>query len=268
MRILFFGDVVGEAGRKALFAFLPDLKEKYMPEVVIVNGENAAHGFGITSKICGDFYEAGVHVITTGNHVWDNKEVRGYIETDDHLLRPLNYPPTLPGRGYVVHKLKDGRKICVANLMGNLYMESSNLAFQHIDTLLGNVPLNKSVQAFVIDMHAETTSEKMALAHFVDGRATAVFGTHTHVPTADARIFPAGLAYITDVGMCGDYHSVIGMEASTPIKRFLKIAEGDRLTPALGPGTVGAIFIESDDQTGRASRIQPIIRGPHLINVG
>jgi len=268
MRILFFGDVMGASGRQALVEFLPALKAKYCPDVIIANGENAAHGFGLTPKICEEFYAMGINVITSGNHIWDKKEIIAEMDRDEHVLRPLNYPAGTPGKGYLVYTLKDGRKILVMNAMGNLFMENTNLAFPQTRAIVDGFSLGKTVQAIFMDFHAETTSEKMAFGYFLDGRVTAVVGTHTHVPTSDFRILPQGTAYITDVGMCGDHDSVIGMHKDVPIQRFLRLVNTDRLAPAEGKGTLCGVFVESDDQTGKAIMIKQIVVGPHLHNVG
>ena len=210
-RLLFVGDVVGRSGRDALEAHLPDLIAAHTPELVVVNGENSAHGFGISPAICARMFELGVDVITTGNHVWDQREIIPYIDADHRVLRPLNYTGGTPGRGASVIKARDGRSVLVVNVMCRLFMELLDDPFAALDEVLRSHVLGSSVDAILIDVHGEATSEKMALGHVCDGRASLVVGTHTHVPTADAQLLPGGTAYQSDAGMCGDYDSVIGM---------------------------------------------------------
>lgn len=264
MKILFCGDIVGRSGRDILLAKLPYLKQELSLDVIIVNGENAAHGFGITKTICQEFFKAGIHVITTGNHVWDQKEVLSYIDQEPRLLRPLNYPTTAPGRGYILHTDNQGRKILVINAMGRLFMDPLDDPFPAIDSLLKAHPLGGTVQAIMVDFHGEASSEKMAMGHFCDGRASLVIGTHSHIPTADTQILPKGTAYQTDAGMCGDYNSVIGMDKQVPLHKFTRKTPTDRMTPALGPGTLCALYVETDDKTGLAQRAEPIRLGGRL----
>jgi len=257
MRLMLCGDVVGRAGREAVCEHLPRLREALRLDLAIVNGENAAHGFGITDKICAEFYDAGVDVITTGNHVWDRREIIPYIEGDPRLLRPINFPPGTPGRGYGIVRLADGREVLVANAMARLFMDAIDDPFAAMDRLLAEHPLGR-VAASVIDFHGEATSEKMSMGHFCDGRASVVVGTHSHVPTADHRILEHGTAYMTDVGMCGDYDSVIGMKKQGSVQRFVRKMPGDRLEAADGPATLCAVVVETDDATGLARRIAPL----------
>jgi len=264
VRILCFGDVVGRSGRDAVLGALPRLRAELELDFVLLNGENAAAGFGITDKICKSFYQSGVDVITTGNHVWDQRELIGTIDADPRILRPHNFPPGTPGRGAGVYAAADGRKVLVVNVMGRLFMDPLDDPFAAVERELDRYPLRGAVAASIVDMHAEATSEKMAMGHFCDGRASAVVGTHSHVPTADGQILSKGTAYLTDIGMCGDYDSVIGMKKTQPILRFTRKLPTDRLEPADGEATVCAVFIETDDATGLARRIAPLRMGGRL----
>jgi len=264
MRLLFCGDIVGRSGRDVIVERLPELRRQLAVEFVIANGENAAAGFGITRKICDDLFAAGVDCITGGNHSWDQKEAVGFIDAEPRLLRPNNYPPGTPGRGAASYQTSRGRKIAVINLMGRLFMDPLDDPFQQIETLLGQHRLGGTCDALVLDFHAEATSEKMAMSHVVDGRASLCIGTHTHVPTSDHMILPKGTAYQSDAGMCGDYDSVIGMDKSTPISRFTRKLPTERLAPAMGPGTLCAVFVETDEKTGLATRVEPVRLGGRL----
>ncbi|MEK9678944.1 MAG: TIGR00282 family metallophosphoesterase, partial [Rhodospirillaceae bacterium] len=212
MKLVYFGDVVGKAGRTVLLEVLPGLIDRLSPDFVMVNGENAAHGFGITGSICEKFFDAGVDVITTGNHAWDQKEIIEYIRTEPRLLRPLNYPENTPGHGSGVFEARDGSKVLVAQVMGRLFMDPLDDPFAAVGKALKGTVLGDDIDCIVVDIHAEATSEKMSMGHYLDGRSSMVVGTHSHVPTADAQILPGGTAYQTDLGMCGDYNSVIGMK--------------------------------------------------------
>lgn len=264
MRLLYLGDVVGRSGRDAVTAALPELRRRLELDFVVVNGENAAHGFGITAKICEDFYAAGADVVTTGNHAWDQREIIGYIDSDPRLLRPLNYPRGTPGRGAHVYGASRGRKVLVAQVMGRLFMDPLDDPFAAIEAELVRHRLGAGLHAAIVDIHAEATSEKMAMGHTCDGRASLVVGSHSHVPTADLQILPAGTAYQTDAGMCGDYDSVIGMKKETAISRFVRKIPGERLAPADGEATVCGIFVETDDATGLARRAAPLRLGGRL----
>jgi 2',3'-cyclic-nucleotide 2'-phosphodiesterase len=244
-------------------AHLPRLRRELALDFVIANGENAAHGFGITDTICAELYGAGVDVITTGNHVWDRREIIGYIGGDPHLLRPINFPPGTPGRGHAVLALPDGRKLLVINAMARLFMDAIDDPFTGVDRLLAEHPLG-AVDAVLVDFHGEATSEKMSMGHFCDGRVSAVIGTHSHVPTADCQILPGGTAYMTDAGMCGDYDSVIGMQKGSAVARFVRKMPGERLQVAEGEGTLCAAFVETDDATGLARRVAPLRLGGRL----
>ena len=268
MRLLFLGDVVGRPGRDAIAAHLPGLRRDLKLDFVVINGENAAGGFGITQKICEEFYALGADVVTTGNHAWDQRETLSYINTDPRLLRPVNYPPGAPGKGGHVYTTQSGRKVLVVNVMGRLFMDPLDDPFQAVSRELARNVLGGGVQAVIVDMHAEATSEKMAMGHFCDGRASLVVGTHTHIPTADAQILPGGTAFQGDAGMCGDYLSVIGMDKTEPMRRFVTGMTKDRFTPAMGAVTVSGVYIETDDATGRATRIEMVRQGGRLEQSG
>ena len=258
MRILFIGDIMGRSGREALAAHLPTLKEKLAPDVVIVNGENAAHGKGITGKICKGFYDLGVDCITTGNHIWDQREIIPYIDRDKKLLRPVNFPQDTPGQGAYEHQLTDGRSILIVNAMGRLFMDPLDDPFAVVNKLLQTRTVTNSNKTIFIDFHAETTSEKMSFGHHFDGRVAAVIGTHTHVPTADARILSGGTAYMSDAGMSGDYDSVIGVRKEIAVHKFVKKMPGEKFIPASGPGMLCGAFVVTDDATGLARSIEPV----------
>jgi metallophosphoesterase (TIGR00282 family) len=264
MRILFLGDVVGRTGRDTLIAELPGLRRRLNLDFVVVNGENASHGFGLAPAMADAFFAAGADVITLGNHAWDRKELLGYIETQPRLIRPLNFPPGTPGHGSVVVDLPDGRRVLVLQVMGRLFMEPNDDPFRLTAELLGKHRLGVTIDAIVADFHGEATSEKMAYGHSFDGRVSLVVGTHTHVPTADLQILPSGTAYQTDAGMCGDYDSVIGMDKGTAAARFWRRVPGERLAPSEGIATLCGVFIETDAKTGLAARAEPVRLGGRL----
>ncbi len=264
MRILFIGDVFGRSGREALEKYLPIVKAKLKPDVVIVNGENAASGAGITDKICKQFYEFGVDCITTGNHVWDQREIMSYIDRDKRLLRPLNFPDGTPGKGIYRYELEDGRSITILNAMARLFMESLDDPFRKTKDMLDKEKLGKTSTAIFIDFHGETTSEKLSYANYFDGQVSAIIGTHTHVPTADAHILSNGTAYMTDAGMTGDYNSVIGVQKHIAMNRFITKMPGEKMKPADGPGMMSGCFIITSDKTGKAERIEPVRQGAVL----
>ncbi len=268
MRLLFCGDIVGRSGREAVTGRLPRLREELALDFVIANGENAAGGFGITGKICDQLFAAGVDAISGGNHSWDQREALAVIGREPRLLRPHNYPAGTPGRGATVFEVPGGRKVLVLNVMGRLYMDPLDDPFACVERELAKHRLGVTVQAIVVDMHAEATSEKMAMGHFVDGRASLCVGTHTHVPTADAMILPGGTAYQTDAGMCGDYDSVIGMDKAVPLARFTRKLPTERLSAASGEGTLSAVYVEIDDKTGLATKIAPLRAGGRLTPTG
>lgn len=264
MRILFVGDIVGRPGREVLARELPGLRKTLKVDFVVVNGENAAHGAGITEKICAEILEAGADVVTGGNHSWDQREALSFIERQPRLLRPHNFPAGAPGRGVAVFEAPRGRKVLVMNLMGRLFMDPLDDPFTMVDRELSRHRLGHTVHAAILDFHAEATSEKMAMAHYVDGRVSLCIGTHTHVPTADTMVLNAGTAYQSDAGMTGDYDSVIGMEKTVPIARFVKKLPTERLTPATGEGTLCGLFVETDERTGLATAAEPVRVGGRL----
>ena len=264
MNILICGDVVGKAGRRVVCDALPNLRRELDLDFIVVNGENAAGGFGITPKICDQFFDVGTDVITTGNHAWDQKDIIPHFEKEKRLLRPHNYPEGTPGTGVAVFPDHQGRKILMLHFMGLLFMPSLDDPFAGVEMALLNRHLGSDISAIILDFHGEATSEKLAIAHMLDGRVSAVVGTHTHVPTADAQVLPGGTGYISDIGMCGDYDSVIGMKKEASIERFRKKLPGPRLEAALGEATLCAVFIEIDDETGLARRIEPLRLGGRL----
>lgn len=266
MRFAFFGDVIGRSGRDGLAEHLPGLRRRLGLEFVIVNAENAAAGFGITESTARELFDAGADCLTLGNHAWDQKEALTYIVREPRLIRPLNYPllADAPGRGAQLFETDSGKRILVVNLLGRVHMDSLDDPFAAVDRELEACPLGAVADAVVVDMHAEATSEKMAMGHFCDGRASLVVGTHTHVPTADAQVLPGGTAYQTDAGGCCDYDSVIGNEKEEPLRRFTTRISGGRYKPASGPATVCGVFVETHPGTGLARRIEPIRIGGRL----
>lgn len=261
MRFLFLGDVVGRAGRRAVLDVLPGLRSRYRLDFVVINGENAAGGFGITESIFQSLLDAGADVVTTGNHVWDQREALVYIERQDRLLRPLNFPDGTPGRGVGLFKAQNGADVLVVNAMGQIFMNNLDCPFKALDRELSACPLKAGADAIIVDFHAEATSEKQAFGCFLDGRATAVIGTHTHTPTADDRVLPGGTAFMTDVGMCGDYDSVIGMDPEEPVNRFVTKVPRGRFEPAVGDATVSGFAFETDDKTGLVTRTNALRLG-------
>jgi metallophosphoesterase (TIGR00282 family) len=264
VNILFCGDVVGRPGREAVKRHIPALRRQYALDLVVVNAENAAAGRGLTERLCGEFYDCGVDVLTTGNHVWDQRELIPYIDRDPRVLRPANFPKGTPGAGWRRHSIGD-QFVLVINLMGRLFMEALDDPFTRLEELLGEFRLGIDVAAILVDFHAEASSEKMALGHFADGRVSALFGTHCHVPTADNQIFPGGTAYQTDAGMCGDYDSVIGMQKAPAVSRFVTKMPGERPQVAEGEATLCGILLETDDTNGLARAVEPVRIGGRLV---
>ena len=258
MKIIYCGDVVGRAGREAVLNNLPELRETYKPDVIVVNVENAAHGFGVSPGICRDFLEKGVDALVTGNHVWQQRDIIPFLNDCKKIVRPLNYPEGLPGRGAVEIELANGKKILVAQVLGRLFMEAADCPAHAADKVLKNYTLGKNINAIFVDIHAEATAEKIEIGHYLDGRVSAVIGSHTHIPTSDFCIRDGGTAYQTDVGMCGDYNSVIGFDKTEPVNRLLRKYTGGRLTPAKGAGTLFGVVIDIDDKTGKALNIEQI----------
>lgn len=259
MKIIFIGDIVGKGARETFIKKIPDIKNKYYPDIIIANAENAAAGYGLTKKIAIELLEAGVDVITLGNHAWDQKEMLSYIEECPKIVRALNYPSGVPGRGHCEFQLNDGRKIIIMQVMLRLFMGLSlDDPFNTTKNFLQKEKLGATCNAILIDMHGETTSEKNAFGHFFDGKVSAILGTHTHIPTADAKVLDGGTAYQTDVGMTGNYNSVIGMDKVNPIHGFVKgyRAEG-RFSPAEGKTTISGAYIETNDKTGLSLKIEP-----------
>ncbi|HXL49028.1 MAG TPA: TIGR00282 family metallophosphoesterase [Xanthobacteraceae bacterium] len=264
MRILFIGDIVGRSGRAILLERLGTLVREWKLDFVALNGENAAGGFGITEAIYQDFVDAGADVITGGNHSWDQKEALVFIERAPRLLRPINYPAGTPGRGVALIEAKNGARVLVVNAMGRIFMDPLDDPFAAVERELTACPLKQAADAIIVDIHGEATSEKQAMGHFCDGRTSLVVGTHTHVPTADQQILPRGTAFISDVGMTGDYDSVIGMDKEEPLTRFLRRISGARFEPAQGRATLCALAVETDDATGLARRIAAVRLGGRL----
>ena len=266
MKILVLGDVMGVSGRKALNKKLPQIINNKEIDFVIVNGENSADdGRGITQEIAKEFFKIGVDVITSGNHIWDKQETTSYIDKENRLLRPANLVEGSPGRGYEIYFSKNKKyKIGVINLMGNVFMRKTEDVFQEAQKIKKKMILKKNIDFLVVDFHGEITSEKMATGYFFDGEATCVVGTHTHVPTADTRILEKGTAYQTDIGMCGDYNSVIGMNKENSIKKFLKDKDAIKHYPAEGEGTLSGIIVETDTKTGLAKNVIRMIDGGSL----
>ena len=267
MNILLLGDIMGPSGRKAIIEKLPGIIKKKNLDFVILNGENAAdEGVGITKKNFEEFLKAGADVITTGNHVWDEKETMEFISSEKRLLRPQNLIKGSPGNGFGIFESKNKKKVAVINLMGNVYMKKSENVFDEAKKFIQNIQLKKDADFIVVDMHGEITSEKMAMGYLFDGKATMVVGTHTHVPTSDYRIMEKGTAYQTDVGMCGDYNSVIGMNRDNSLKNFFKDPDAKKHYPALGEATISGLMVVANDKTGLASKVEPIILGKNLEN--
>lgn len=267
MRILICGDVVGRSGRRAVCDALPGLRRSLDLDFIVVNGENAAGGFGITAKICDQLIAAGADVVTTGNHAWDQKDIVPHFDKEKRLLRPHNYPEGTPGSGVGVYKAQDGRKVAVLHFMGLLFMPPLDDPFASATRAMLNRamgPKETDLAAILVDFHAEATSEKMAFGHMLDGRVSAVVGTHSHVPTADHQILAGGTGYMSDLGMCGDYDSVIGMKKDLSLQRFRSKLPGPRLEAADGEATLCAVLIVTNDETGLAQSIEPVRLGGRL----
>jgi metallophosphoesterase (TIGR00282 family) len=264
LRILFVGDVVGRSGRSAVSDHLPGLIRDWALDLVIVNGENAAGGFGITEAIYQELVDAGADAVTLGNHSWDQREALVFIERAPRLVRPANYPAGTPGRGAALIEAKNGARALVVNVLGRVFMTPFDDPFAALGRELGACPLREAADAVVVDVHCEASSEKQGLGYFCDGRASLVVGTHTHVPTADHQILPGGTAYMTDAGMTGDYDSIIGMQKDEPLRRFQSGIPSARFEPASGEATLSGVAVETDDATGLAVKVAPVRIGGRL----
>lgn len=267
MRLLFLGDVMGRAGRAAIADRLAGLKTRLRVDFCVVNGENASGGMGLTGGHAQLLLDAGADVVTLGDHAFDQKDMLGFIQKEPRIIRPLNFAKDAPGRGIGVFEASRGRKVMVAQVLGNVFMRRAfDDPFSALEVALRAHPMGAmaGVQAVLIDFHAEATSEKMAAGQFSDGRASLVVGTHTHVPTADAQVLPGGTGYLTDAGMCGDYDSIIGMDKAEPMRRFVTGMTRDRFTPAEGEVTLSGVLVQTDDRTGLATAIWPIREGGRL----
>ncbi len=265
MHILFIGDIVGKSGRQALSKHLQKLRKMLTLDVVIANGENATAGFGLSGSKAEELFEIGVDIITLGNHAWDQQDMLSYIERDDRILRPLNYPNThkIPGRGAYLYTIGTYR-VLVITVLGQIFMNSLNDPFSAVDEQLELCQLGFDADAILVECHGEASSEKMSMGHFCDGKVSFVVGTHTHIPTADAQILDGGTAYLTDAGMTGDYNSVIGMRKDEPVQRFSTRLPSKRLQPALGEGSLCGFYVETDSKTGLAKTCSPVRIGGRL----
>ncbi|MFC0812469.1 YmdB family metallophosphoesterase [Paracoccus panacisoli] len=265
MRILFLGDVMGRAGRRAIAERLEPLKARLKADFTIVNGENASGGMGLTAPHAKLLLEAGADVVTLGDHAFDQKDMMAFIDSEPRILRPLNFAREAPGRGARVYADRRGRKVLVTQALGQVFMKRPfDDPFSAVDAVLRTHVLGGGVQAAVVDFHAEATSEKMAMGHWCDGRASLVVGTHTHVPTADTAVLGRGTAYQSDAGMCGDYDSIIGMQKDEPMRRFLTGMSQGRFVPAEGEATLSGVLVVTDDRTGLAQSVEPVREGGRL----
>lgn len=269
MKILYLGDVVGRAGRKAISELLPALRADWKLDFVVVNGENATAGMGLSGAHAKVLLDAGADVITLGDHAFDQKDMMTFINQEQRVIRPINFSKAAPGTGARVFQATNGRKVLVAQVLGQVFMKRAfDDPFSALDSVLKQYPMGGQVQASIVDIHCEATSEKMAIGHYCDGRASLVVGTHTHVPTGDAMILKGGTAYLTDAGMCGDYNSVIGMEKDEPLRRFITGMPKERFTPATEEATLSGVYVETDDRTGKAIRIEMVRQGGRLQQTG
>jgi metallophosphoesterase (TIGR00282 family) len=264
MRILFIGDILGRSGRAIIHERLPGLVKDWKLDLVVINGENAAGGFGITEVIYNELIEAGADAVTLGNHAWDQREALVFIERAPRLVRPANYPKGTPGRGAALVETKNGKHALVINAMGRVFMDAMDDPFAAVEREISACPLRSGADAIIVDMHCEASSEKQAMGYFCDSRASLVVGTHTHVPTADHRIMPGGTAFMTDAGMTGDFDSVIGMNKDEPLNRFLRKLPGSKFEAAGGPATLCGVAVETDDATGLAVKVAPVRLGGTL----
>ncbi len=267
MRILFIGDILGRSGRTIVIDRLPGLVSEWQLDLVVINGENAAGGFGITEVIYNELIDAGADAITLGNHAWDQREALVFIERAPRLIRPVNYPKGTPGRGAALVETKNGKHALVINAMGRVFMDAMDDPFAGVEREISACPLRSGADAIVVDMHCEASSEKQSMGYFCDGRASLVIGTHTHVPTADHRIMPGGTAFMTDAGMTGDFESVIGMNKDEPLNRFLRKLPGSKFEAASGPATLCGLAVETDDTSGLATKVGAVRLGGVLEQV-
>jgi metallophosphoesterase (TIGR00282 family) len=269
MRILFLGDVMGRAGRSAITERLAGLRTQWRLDFVVVNGENATSGVGLSTQHAKSLLDAGADCLTLGDHAFDQKDMLTFIEQEPRILRPLNYAANAPGKGARMFTAQNGRKVFVAQALGQVFMKKPFAdPFSALDMALKSAPRGGLADAVIVDFHAEATSEKMGMGHWLDGRASLVVGTHTHVPTADTMILPGGTAFQSDAGMCGDYHSVIGMEKAEPMRRFVTGMAKERFTPASEEATLSGVFVETDDKSGAAVRVSPVRVGGVLGQIG
>ncbi len=269
MKILFLGDVMGRSGRTGVVEKLPKLRADWGLDFVVVNGENASQGAGLTAEHAKVLLAAGADCVTLGDHAFDQKDMMSFIEQEPRIIRPLNFSKVAPGRGFRIFDVSQGRKILVTQVLGQVFMKRPfDDPFSAVEAVLKTHRMGAAVQAALVDVHAEATSEKMAMGHWCDGQASLVVGTHTHVPTADHQILTGGTAYLSDAGMCGDYNSVIGMEKLEPLKRFITGMVSARFEPAGGPATLSGVYVETDDKTGRATRVMPVRQGGRLEAAG
>lgn len=269
MKLLFLGDVVGRSGRAAITEHVPRLRQEWKLDFVVVNGENATGGMGLTEAHAKTLLAAGVDCLTLGDHAFDQKDMLAAIEREPRIIRPVNFSKAAPGKGHRLFTTASGAKVLVVQVLGQVFMKRAfDDPFSALETILKSHPRGGLAQAIIVDVHCEATSEKMAMGHFCDGKASLVVGTHTHVPTGDAQILPGGTAYLTDAGMCGDYHSVIGMEKAEPLRRFLTGMPKGRFTPATGEATLSGVYVETDDRTGAAKSVQMVRLGGRLAPSG
>jgi metallophosphoesterase (TIGR00282 family) len=269
MKILFLGDVMGRSGRQAVVDHLPRLRKEWRLDFVVVNGENATGGMGLSAPHARILLDAGADVLTLGDHAFDQKDMMQFAASEPRIIRPLNFSKAAPGVGARVYNATNGRKVLVAQALGQVFMKRPfDDPFSALDAVMRQYPMGGAVQASLIDIHCEATSEKMAVGHFCDGRASIVVGTHTHVPTADAMILPSGTAYQSDAGMCGDYNSVIGMDKVEPLRRFITGMPKERFTPAASEATLSGLYVETDDRTGKATRVEMVRQGGRLSPAG
>lgn len=269
MKIMFLGDVMGRSGRTGIIEGLPKLRAAWKLDFVVVNGENASNGAGLTTAHAKALLDAGADVVTLGDHAFDQKDMMQFCDVEPRIVRPLNFSKAAPGKGARVFAATRGRKVLVAQVLGQVFMKRAfDDPFSAVESVLRTHPLGGAVNATLIDIHCEATSEKMAMGHFCDGRASVVVGTHTHVPTSDTMILPGGTAFQSDAGMCGDYNSVIGMDKAEPLRRFITGMPKSRFEPAKGEATLSGIYVETDDRTGKATRVEAVRQGGKLAQHG